>query len=151
MLREINRTEAERFRRKLAADAKRALRHARQQLGPALAYGRHILWDTVTGEKARVALCCRRMGTGWLPTPEESFGAMLDEHRTDNSFKMRGETVFYRRYQVTWGILEDYNPTPQSVLDERRARRKAKRAEAERQRALAKLPLFRDDISKAEG
>lgn len=131
-------------KRDIAARQKRQLRAAIAACGEAKSYGRWSLTDNLGLEVTRFAYCCRREGViGWTPTVEQAFGELVNaaiDEAVSWPLKKRG----WSRYSVGWSSVVDYNPVPENVLAERRAKKKAKKERNAKRKAKKQAPkLFK--------
>lgn len=141
--------ERQAFRQQIAAEQNALVEAARQLLGPALAYGKWILHDNTGVEPDRVAYCCRTEDqVGWQPSADKCFGETRNERLPDRYVEAKCERFYLMRYQLWFGILEEYHPMDPQVLAKRNEARIRNKEEKRLAKERKRMPLFADQIEK---
>jgi hypothetical protein len=132
------------------------LQHAAavKQLGPAKAYARWTLIDSHRRDLdlAEAFCCARDDNSGWQPSAEECFGAIVHERDYTQEAAVaypKGKpcvVAYVYRYSTRWGPLNEYHPLNEEQRAARSATSKANAATRALNKEKAAMPLFADMI-----
>jgi hypothetical protein len=139
--------ERQAARQRIANEQNARVESARKMFGPAIAYGRWTLHDTLKQEPDRVVYCCQREDVaGWRPSYQEAFGDLLGMRTDKVAVVVKGVEYRHMRYQLWFGALAEYHPMDPAVLDKRNATRKQNEARKKLEKDKAQMPLLAAQI-----